>query len=189
MADESDDLTERIAWDGRTLTATWLAPPFRPDPQLTTQVLGFCCTPDGQILLVTSDDEAWTLPGGHPEPGETFEATLERELREEGCARLVACEYLGCQRVDDPQRPEGPDRYYQVRYWARIELYPSCSWTRSPGVRRWRRGTSWLWGSTWKVGMTRRCRATNPFDISTLTTAATPMAIRPGSPPAHSRTH
>jgi 8-oxo-dGTP diphosphatase len=124
MADESDDLTERIAWDGRTLTATWLAPPFRPDPQLTTQVLGFCCTPDGQILLVTSDDEAWTLPGGHPEPGETFEATLERELREEGCARLVACEYLGCQRVDDPQRPEGPDRYYQVRYWARIELYP-----------------------------------------------------------------
>lgn len=124
MADDNEELTEQIAWDGRALTVTWLAPPFRPEPQLTTQVLGLCFTPDGQILLVTSDDEAWTLPGGHPEPGETFEATLERELREEGCARLVACDYLGCQRVEDPERPEGPDHYYQVRYWARVELYP-----------------------------------------------------------------
>lgn len=124
MADENDGQTEQIAWDGRALTVTWLAPPFRPAPRSTTQVLGLCFAQDGRILLVTSDDEAWTLPGGQPEPGETFEAALDRELREEGCARLVACEYLGCQRVDDPRRPEGPDRYYQVRYWARIELYP-----------------------------------------------------------------
>ncbi len=124
MADENAEQTEQIAWDGRTLAVTWLAPPFRPEPRLTTQVLGLCFAPDGRILLVTGDGAAWTLPGGHPEPGETFEAALERELREEGCARLVACEYLGCQRVEDPERPEGPALYYQVRYWARIELYP-----------------------------------------------------------------
>lgn len=124
MADENAALSEQIAWDGRTLTATWLASPFRPERRLTTQVLGLCFAPDGRILLVTGDGESWTLPGGYPEPGETFEATLERELREEACARLVACEYLGCERVDDPERPEGPALYYQVRYWARIELYP-----------------------------------------------------------------
>jgi len=124
MADENDGLTEQVVWDGRALTVTWLAPPFLPEPRLTTQILGLCFASNGQILLVTGDDESWTLPGGHPEPGETFEAALERELREEGCARLVACEYLGCQRVEDPERPEGPDRYYQARYWARIELYP-----------------------------------------------------------------
>jgi 8-oxo-dGTP diphosphatase len=124
MADENDGPTEQIAWDGRVLTVTWLAPPFRPERRATTQVLGLCFVPDGRILLVTGDGESWTLPGGHPEPGETFEAALERELREEGCARLVACDYLGCQRVEDPERPGGPERYYQVRYWARIELYP-----------------------------------------------------------------
>lgn len=124
MADDNAELTEQIAWDGRALTVTWLAPPFRPESRLTTQVLGLCFAPDGRILLVTCDGDDWTLPGGHPEPGETFEAALERELREEGCARLVACEYLGCQRVEDPERPVGPDLYYQVRYWARIELYP-----------------------------------------------------------------
>lgn len=115
---------ERITWDGRAITTTWLAPPFRPARRLTTQALGLCFTPDGQIVLVSADDDNWTLPGGHPEAGETLEAALERELREEASARLIACEYLGCQRVEDPARPDGPPLYYQARFWARVELYP-----------------------------------------------------------------
>jgi ADP-ribose pyrophosphatase YjhB (NUDIX family) len=115
---------ERIEWDGRVTTVTWLAPPFRPARRLTTQSLGLCFTPEGRIVLVTADGEHWTLPGGSPAPGETLEAALERELREEACARLVACEYLGCQRVEDPERPDGPALYYQARFWARVELYP-----------------------------------------------------------------
>jgi ADP-ribose pyrophosphatase YjhB (NUDIX family) len=91
---------------------------------LTTQALGICFTSDGQIVLVSSDGEHWTLPGGHPEPHETLEMALERELREEACARLVSCEYIGCQRVDDPDRHDGPALYYQARFWARVELYP-----------------------------------------------------------------
>jgi hypothetical protein len=27
-----------------------------------------------------------------------------------------------CQRVDDPDHPTGPWRYYQARFWARVEL-------------------------------------------------------------------
>lgn len=120
----NDPAIERIEWDGRVTTVTWLAPPFRPTRRLTTQALGLCFTQDGQIILVTADGDNWTLPGGHPEPGESPEAALERELREEACARLVACEYIGCQRVEDPHRPDGPALYYQARFWARVELYP-----------------------------------------------------------------
>ena len=43
---------------------------------------------------------------------------------EEGCARVVESRYIGCQRVDDPGHPAGPWRYYQTRFWARIELLP-----------------------------------------------------------------
>jgi 8-oxo-dGTP diphosphatase len=121
---QNEPAIERIEWDGRVTTVTWLAPPFRPTRRLTTQALGLCFTPEGQIVLVTADGDNWTLPGGHPEPGETLEAALERELREEACARLVACEYIGCQRVEDPDRPDGPGLYYQARFWARVELYP-----------------------------------------------------------------
>ena len=115
---------ERIAWDGRTTTVTWLTPPFRPSRRLTTQALGLCFTPDGQIVLVTSDGMNWTLPGGALAPGETLEAALLRTLGEEACARVVASEYLGCQRVEDPQRKDGPALYYQARFWARVELDP-----------------------------------------------------------------
>jgi hypothetical protein len=41
---------------------------------------------------------------------------------EEGCARVVESRYIGCQRVDDPDHPTGPWRFYQTRFWARVEL-------------------------------------------------------------------
>jgi len=119
-----DATSERVEWEGRVTTVSWLAPPFRPERRLTTQALGICFTDDGQIVLISSDGENSTLPGGHPEVGEALEAVLERELREEACARLVSCEYIGCQRVDDPDRRDGPALYYQARFWARVELYP-----------------------------------------------------------------
>lgn len=121
---QAEAQSERIAWDGRELTATWLDPPFRPERRLTTQVLGLCFTQEGQIALVGVADDGWTLPGGHPEPGESLEETLERALRDDLSARLVSCQYIGCQRVDDPDRPDGPALYYQARFWARVELYP-----------------------------------------------------------------
>ena len=91
----TETMSEVIDWDDRSLTVTWIAPPFRPERRLTTQVLGLCFTREGQIVLVSDDADGWTLPGGHPEPGESLEVALERELREEACARLIACEYLG----------------------------------------------------------------------------------------------
>ena len=56
--------------------------------------------------------------------GETLEDCLVREVTEEGCARVVESRYIGCQRVDDPGHPAGPWRYYQTRFWARVELLP-----------------------------------------------------------------
>lgn len=111
-------------WEGRTVTATWQPPPFRPSRRLTTQVLGICFTADGQIALVAHDGTNWTLPGGRPEPDETLETALVRAVRDEASARVIESTYLGCQRVDDPQRPDGPALYYQARFWARVELDP-----------------------------------------------------------------
>lgn len=125
MADQRATVqVERIMWEGRAVTATWQPPPFRPSRRLTTQVLGVCFTADGQIVLVAGDGANWTLPGGHPAPGETLEATLLRAARDEASARVLDSAYIGCQRVDDPQRPDGPALYYQARFWARVELEP-----------------------------------------------------------------
>ena len=109
---------------GRPWTATWFDPPFRPEPPDSNQAYGICFTDGGEVVLVRDRPDYWNLPGGGVEAGETLEDALRREVREEACAEVVCCEYIGCQRVDDPGHPDGPQRYYQSRFWARVRLLP-----------------------------------------------------------------
>jgi len=45
---------------------------------------------EGRVLLLLNERDEWDLPGGRPDPGETFPQALEREVREEtGLAATV----------------------------------------------------------------------------------------------------
>jgi ADP-ribose pyrophosphatase YjhB (NUDIX family) len=113
-------LDEVIVADGGRYRVAWFDPPFLPPLEETTQALGICFTPEREIVLVTWNERDWSLPGGTIEPAETLEQALAREVQEEACARVVDCSYIGCQWVDELDGEGG--RYYQTRFWARVEL-------------------------------------------------------------------
>jgi 8-oxo-dGTP diphosphatase len=176
LAEPGARSVQEIGDQGRRVTFTWFDPPFRPEPPHSNQAYGICFTGTGMIVLGACDADGeryWNLLGGGVEPGETLEDCLVREVMEEGCARVVESRYIGCQRVDDPGHPAGPWRYYQTRFWARVELLP---WNPQHEVdeRRLVRPEDFLrtltWGSEYP-GLTR-VRAAAP---------ARPVAVHRGS--------
>lgn len=92
---------------------------FKLNGEKYTQVSAYIYNEKNQLLIVKNGDN-WTIPGGHPEPGETQEQTLERELMEEACVTLKDIIYLGAVEV-----VENGETYYQLRYTAKVlEVLP-----------------------------------------------------------------
>ncbi|XSG73654.1 NUDIX hydrolase [Herpetosiphon llansteffanensis] len=59
---------------------------------------GICLTPNRQIVVVSQNGRDWDVPAGRSELGESWAATLQRELAEEACALVQSASLLGfCQ--------------------------------------------------------------------------------------------
>ena len=114
-------LVHTVVYNGRTITASWFDPPFRP---WLSRVYGICFTDHRRIALVRSaTDRGLYLPGGGVELGETVEEALARELHEEIAGDLTAYDYIGCQRVDDFDDPSGPHSDFHLYYSCRVRLH------------------------------------------------------------------
>lgn len=78
-----------------------------------TQVSGYIFNEKNQLLIVKNGDN-WTIPGGHPELGESQLETLNREIMEEACVTINNINYLGAVEVIENEK------YYQLRYTAKV---------------------------------------------------------------------
>ena len=95
-----------------------------PPLELITAASVFAFEGD-RILLTRLHSRGWDIPGGHIDGGETPEAAMRREVREETGAVLDRVELLGYVHLQVlAPKPEGyrypyPDSY-MVSYWATI---------------------------------------------------------------------
>jgi hypothetical protein len=71
-------------------------PPGDAPPGQPHGANAFCVTADGEVVLISSDGSRWGWPGGRPEPGESWQDTLRREMLEEACAVVMDARGSGC---------------------------------------------------------------------------------------------
>lgn len=70
-------------------------PPGDAPPGQPFGANAFCVTTDGEVVLISPDGSRWGWPGGRPEPGESWEDTLRREMLEETCSTVTDARLLG----------------------------------------------------------------------------------------------
>ena len=94
---------------------------------------------DGRVLLLRNERDEWDLPGGRPDAGETYEAAVVREAREEANVEVAALDCLddwsyevlpgrlvrilayGCRVIDTSRMALGPE-HRELRFFAPDEL-------------------------------------------------------------------
>ncbi|MBV9836217.1 MAG: NUDIX hydrolase [Alphaproteobacteria bacterium] len=94
---------------------------------------------DGRVLLLRNERDEWDLPGGRPDAGETYEAAVVREAREEANIEVTVLDCLddwpyevlpgrfvrilayGC-RVIDAARTALSHEHLELRFFAPDEL-------------------------------------------------------------------
>ncbi|MCL7427235.1 NUDIX domain-containing protein [Streptomyces sp. YS415] len=117
-----DGVEWSVVSDGHEWRAGWYPPPD-PPPGTWHGSAGVCLVQD-HIVLVTGDGSRWGLPGGRPEPGEDWYATLRREVEEEACATVVDARLLGYSRGACLQGPEAGVVLVRSHWLAQVRLDP-----------------------------------------------------------------
>jgi len=81
-------------------------------------------TADGDIVVISPDGTIWNLPAGRPEPGESWEQTLRREMDEDACATVAGARLLGFTRGQCVTGPECGRVLVRSVWRADVELRP-----------------------------------------------------------------
>ena len=119
----ADGVRIPIRSGGQQWLVSWHPPPEPPDGT-PHGAEGVCVTADGDIVVISPDGIIWDLPAGRPEPGESWEQTLRREMDEEACATVVGVRLLGFTRGQCLTGPERGAVLVRSVWRADVELRP-----------------------------------------------------------------
>ena len=101
----ADGMQIPVQSGGQRWLVSW-HPPLEPPDGTPHGAAGVCLTAAGGVVVISPDGVAWDLPAGRPEPGESWEQTLRREVDEEACAAVVEARLLGFTRGQCVSGPE-----------------------------------------------------------------------------------
>jgi ADP-ribose pyrophosphatase YjhB (NUDIX family) len=119
----ADGVPIPIQSGGQQWLVSWHPPPGPPDGT-PHGAEGVCVTADGDLVVISPDGTIWDLPAARPEPGESWEQTLRREMDEEACATVAGVRLLGFTRGQCLTGPERGTVLVRSVWRAEVELRP-----------------------------------------------------------------
>ena len=84
--------------EGQEWIVSWHSPVLPAPIGQAHGSAALCITPENNIVLVSTDGQNWSFPGGRPEENEDWRMTMEREVLEEACVTVKEAELLGFSR-------------------------------------------------------------------------------------------
>ena len=108
-------------------SGTWRVSLHAPDARPEGAAHGseaICMIDDADTVLVKNTMGRLNTPGGHPEPGESSEATMIREVREEACAEVTSWQLIAFARSECMEGERKGHVMVRDMYVARVELLP-----------------------------------------------------------------
>lgn len=138
LVEHLGELREMLAASGLRLEPALRVNGARGDHPLVT-VGGAVFDEDGRILMVRTPKWAhkWGIPGGKVRRGETLDAALVRELREETGLEVEALKFVQLQDVIDP------DEYFRPAHF--VLLNYRCRAASQQTVKLNSEGEDWRW--------------------------------------------
>ena len=108
-------------------SGTWRVSLHAPDDRPEGAPHGseaICMVDDANTVLVRNTAGRLNTPGGHPEPGESSEETMIREVREEACAHVTSWQLIAFARSECLEGERKGHVMVRDMYVARVELLP-----------------------------------------------------------------
>lgn len=108
-------------------SGTWRVSLHAPDDRPEGAAHGseaICMIDDEQTVIVKNTTGRLNTPGGHPEPGETSEETMIREVREEAVAEVTSWQLIAYARSECLEGERTGHVMVRDMYVARVELLP-----------------------------------------------------------------
>ncbi len=113
------NIPKTILTDGKNITTIfWHETSDFSNMKNVSQCYGVCFDKKGKILIVKNKGK-WSLPGGTPEKGETFEQTLIREVDEEADVDIINIRPIGYNKIDEIKNGK-KYVFYQLRFITKI---------------------------------------------------------------------
>lgn len=118
MSDSSTSVTQVVPFKGKRYQYTWIASPIFSEGGPVNHIECVVINNEGKFLVMKEYGN-WSIPGGAPNEGESYEQAITREVLEEVNIKIGDLQMLGYNKIVSLDDSQGT--FYHIVYKATVK--------------------------------------------------------------------